>query len=334
MNHNHSCTNRRTMAIGTKMRAAIIVSALILTVVSGCAHQAGGLKKPCSVNVPESPMPKWVHVPPVSTTDFVGVSSAVCATDQRQCQAAADLNARTELAKTIKVEVESFLEDRMQYISEGERDEFHQKIESISKEHVDMVLKGVKPVARWFDQENCTMWSQVRLSKAQYQRDKEELERKLAQTVKRKRFMVVYCAKDAGDLEGGAPSVEKAAAIIKDALAEKGIDVQSAPAGSHCSAAQVPDDMDVDVLVTFRIWYVKVTPSSDDGFVKVTLKLNATAANVATRRDYIAADQRGEAMTRADRPNLDNARYKAAISAANRYAKLLVQRIEELSRVE
>ncbi|MFC1890149.1 hypothetical protein ACFL4G_10370, partial [Thermodesulfobacteriota bacterium] len=324
----------QTIETKTKDRTFLILLALFISIIIGCASQRGGIKRPCPCNIPGSPRPAWVLIPPGTNDYYIGVASAICSSDSDQCYVEADRKARNELAKQIRVEVESFVEDHMKYIAEGESDVFKQEIETISREHVNLVLKEVTIAKRWFEEVNCTLWSMARLSKAQYKKDKEELERKLAKTVKRKRFMVGYCSKGEGDLAGDSAAVVKAVTIIQDALVANGIHVKSAPDGSICFGMPLPRKNDVDVLVTFRIWDVKVIQSSDEALLKVTLKLNARATNVITSRYYSAADQIGEAMTRADKPNLEKAKYKAAMSAASKYADLLVQRIEELSRVD
>ncbi len=98
----------------------------------------------CGAGVKKSMVPKWYLNPPESKTKIYGVGASEKTQSIQLGKTTADANARTDLAVTIQVSVQSMVRTFLQQSGTMETSKALQFSESVSKQVVDVKLTGVR----------------------------------------------------------------------------------------------------------------------------------------------------------------------------------------------
>lgn len=143
-----------------KLKKLIAILPLAIIIV-GC----GGPKK---VEKTYLPAPAWVKNRPISSSYYVGIGSASKSTDMNQVQQTAKQNALADMASDISVNIStnSLLSTFESNLS------FSEDFSKTIKAQAEQDLEGYETVGNYEDQNS--YWVYFRLSKADYQRIKEE----------------------------------------------------------------------------------------------------------------------------------------------------------------
>ena len=119
----------------------------------------------------EAPEPDWITTPKKSTEFFFGMSTSLVEDENVSLAIqTSKQKAIEDLASSIKVNIKSQLTIAEALNSSGQST---QDIESLSSLTVDNTLEEVKVDGIWLDQDNCQLWTLVKVSKNSVTKQKE-----------------------------------------------------------------------------------------------------------------------------------------------------------------
>ncbi|MBM4082755.1 MAG: hypothetical protein FJ278_23820, partial [Planctomycetes bacterium] len=150
-----------------KWRPALVAASILLGPLTGCAGPEKAVRGPKSPAGERAATPEWVATGKHSRYPegaFLSAVGAAASTGKRADDSArADENARAELAKTIRVSVQSTFTDIMRsaltHTGQGPKGKSEQFTEYLARSEIKLQLEHAQVADRYYDREEKTYYA-------------------------------------------------------------------------------------------------------------------------------------------------------------------------------